>query len=680
MTVRRTTKRSERDRLLADVGLWKTLRASDPDEYRVILESACRGSYSTRETLPTDVAQIATSDVIEQTNSPLVVAPSKRSATQACLLSYVENYVVPVAQDPRQFCSAIFRLAETSHVLSRVETYRFSFAALDAIYGKRLLAILPTLHARHSCVWEVLPVFWDLLPGLEADAGLLIQNLPRIHDIVGEDLIAGVFHGSVREFGEFHPETAKLVSVALLDEGTQSAAEMASCLMVGAARTRPRHMYDVALELSESSHATSASAAIVALSNMDYSNPTLGGHVERFMEKLRVLESNEHLVGAVALAYCNLARQGHELEDKLVQLSQQTDPVARHHLSSLLLGRSQKEDDEHWIRICLMNLASTTNLSHARTLKNLDGTLSRLVRSDTSVANRFLTRWALENSEGLERHPIHEPFRSTFLQLLGRREPLEFLVTAWLNTDLLPLHRAAAQMLREATLVLSVQADLPLVLSTQVLTRISSINRVFILRKVLGWAYDIDNTSLFAFAFSVLQGADNDPLLERQVAAAFGNALGYDYPHSCEEYLKGLGESEGSITQRVATAALSKIEAYRKARVGRPYLKELVPPSDRLAQYNREVAKAMARSYKRARDEKPGLLQLVQRSTLKFKCPYVFAGPDGELRRGELHEHSETMELPRGDSIAPIGHAVMLAKFRVETKAEVRSELEEREG
>ena len=678
--MRRTTKRSERDRLLTDVGLWKTLRASDPDEYRVILESACRGSYSTGETLPTDVAQIATSDVIEQTNSPLVVAPSKRSATQAWLLSYVENYVVPVAQDPRQFCSAIFRLAETSHVLSRVETYRFSLAALDVIYGKSLLAILPKLHADHSCIWKLLPVFWDLLPGLDADAKLLIQHLSRIHDIVGEDLIAGVFHSSVQEFGELHPETAELACAGLLNEGTQPAATMASYLMVGAAKAQPRHIYDLALDLSGSNRTTTASAAIVALSNMDYSNLDLAGHAEQVIEKYGALERNEHLVDAVSLAYCNLARQGHDLSDKLVQLSQHTNPIPRHHVSSLLLGRSQKEDDESWSTICLMNLARTTDLSHARTLKNLDETLSRLVKSYTSVANRFLTRWALEHPEELEQHPIHESFRSTFLQLLGLREPLEFLVTAWLNTNLLPLHRAAAQILREASLVLSVRRDLPPVLSVRVLTRTSSINKVFILRKVLGWTYDIDNTSLFGLALSVLQGVNDDPLLEGQVAAAFGYALGYDYPHSCEEYLKGLGESKGSISQRVATAALSKIEAYRKARVGRPYLKELVPPSDRLRQYEREVAKAMARGYKQARDEKPGLLQLVQRATLKFKCPYVFRGPAGELRRGELHAYSETMELPRGDSIAPIGHAVMLAKFRVETKAEVRSELEEREG
>jgi hypothetical protein len=593
-------------------------------------------------------------------------------------LSYIDGNLAPVSDEPELFCASIWRLAETD-VLPRLEDYRFSLAALDAIYGKSLLTILPLLHPGHSCVWEVLPVFWDLLPGLDADTGLLIQNLPHIHDIVGEDLIAGVFHGSVREFGESHPETAELVCVGLLDEGTQSAAEMTSCLMVGAAKARPRHMYDVALELSESNRATSASAAIVALSDMDYSDPKLDGHVGQFIEKLGVLESNEHLVGAVALAYCNLARQGHELGDKLVQLSQHTDPVARHHLSSLLLGRSQKEDDECWITICLMNLARTTDLSHARTLKNLDGTLSGLVKSDTSVANRFLTRWALEHSEELEQHPIHEAFRSTFLQLLGLREPLEFLVTAWLNTDLLPLHRAAAQMLREASLVLSVRGDLPPVLSAQVLARTSSINRVFILRKVLGWTYGIDNTSLFGLALSVLQGADSDPLLEGQVAAAFGNALGYDYPHSCEEYLRGLGESEGSITRRVATAALSKIEKYRKEREGRPYLKELAPPSDRLAQYDREIAKAVARSYKQAREKKPGLLQLASRQMLKFKCPYVFRGPDGKLRRGELHEHSESMELPRSDSIAPTGHALMLHKFRAETKAEVRSGLEKQE-
>jgi len=671
--------RSERDRLLADVVRWKTFRAWHPDEYRVILETASRGLDSAGTELPTDVARIATSHGIEQTNAASVVALSKRSATQAWLLAYVENYLAPAAEDPRQFCSAILELAKTAEVLPRLEAYRFSLAALDAIYGRSLLAILPMLHAGNSCAWEVLPVFWDLLPGLDADAETLIQHLPRIHDIVGEDLTAGAFHGSVREFGESHPETAELACVGLLDEGTQSAAAMASCLMVGAAKARPRHMYDLALELTGSNCATTASAAVVALSNMDYSDLELAGHVGQVIEKYGALECNEHLVGAVSLAYCNLARQGHELGDKLVQLSQHTDPVARHHLSSLLLSWPQKPADEQWTTICLMHLARTTDSSHARTLKNLDVTLAGLVKSDTSVANRFLTRWALDHSVGLEQHPIHEAFRSTFLQLLGLREPLEFLVTAWLNTDLLPLHRAAAQMLREASLVFSVRGDPPPVLSAQVLTRTSSINRAFILRKVLGWTYDIDNISLFSLAVSVLQGVNSNPVLEGLVAAAFGDALGYDYPSSCEEFLKGLGGSESSIIQRVATAALIKMEAYRKARAGRPYLKELVPPSDRLAQYDREVTKAMARGYKQAREEKPGLLQLASRQMLKFKCPYVFRGPDGELRRGELHAYSETMELPRGDSIAPIGHAVMLAKFRAETKAEVQSWLEERE-
>jgi len=670
--------RGELDLLFVDVSQWRSFRSSHPDAYRLILQTSNRNLDAAATEIPPDAVRAAGSHGIELEGSASVEALSERSAAQAWLLSYVEGHLASVSDEPALFCDAIWRLAETD-VLPRPEAYRFSLAALDAIYGKSLLAILPLLHADHSCAWELLPVFWDLLPGLDADVESLIQHLPRIHDIVGEDLLAGVFHGSVREFGGSHPETAELACVGLLDEGTQSAAAMASCLMVGAAKARPRHMYDLALELTESNRPETASAAVVALSNMDYSDLELAGHVGQVIEKLGMLEDNEDLMGAVSLAYCNLARQGHDLGDKLVQLSQHTAPIARHHLSSLLLGRSQKEDDERWITICLMNLARTTDLSHARTLKNLDGTLSGLVKSDASVANRFLTRWALEHSEGLEQHAIHESFRSTFLELLGLREPLEFLVTAWLNTDLQPLHRAAAQMLREASLVLSVRGDLPPVLSAQVLARTSSINKVFILRKVLGWTYGIDNTSLFGLALSVLQGADSDPLLEGQAAAAFGNALGYDYPHSCGEYLKGLGESEGSITQRVATAALSKIEEYRKEREGRPYLKELVPPSDRLARYNREVAKAVARSYKQAREKKPGLLQLASRQMLKFKCPYVFRGPDGKLRRGELHEHSETMELPRGDSIAPIGHALMLDKFRAETKAKVRSELEKRE-
>jgi len=672
-------KRSERDWLFADVVRWKTLRASHPDEYRIILETASRGPDSAGKELPTDIARIATSRGIEQTNTASAVALSKRSATQAWLLSYVENYLVPVAQDPRQFCNTIFKLAETADVRSRLETYRFSLAALDSIYERSLLAILPKLHADHSCVWKILPVLWDLLPGLDADAEALIQHLPRIHDIVGEDLSAGVFYGSVREFGASHPETAELACVGLLDEGTQSAAAMASCLLVGASKAQPRHMYDLALELSKSNRPTSASAAIVALSNLDYSAPEIDGHFAQVIERLEILERNESLVGAVSLAYCNLARQGHALANKLIELSQHEIPIVRHHISRLLLERPREANNEHWVAICLMNLARTTDHSHTRTLKNLDGTLAELTKLDAPAVNRFLTQWALDRSEGLAQHPIHATFQVTFLKLLEQRDTLEFLATAWLNTDLLPLHLAAAQMLREASLVLSVRGDLPPVLSAQVLTRTSSINRVFILRKVLGWTYDIDNTSLFSLALSVLQGVDSDPVLEGQVAAAFGDALGYDYPSSCEEFLKGLGESEGSITQRVATAALSKMEAYRKARAGRPYLKELAPPSDRLARYGREVAKVMARGYKQAREEKPGLLQLVQRSTLKFKCPYVFRGPAGELRRGELHAYSETMELPRGDSIAPIGHAVMLAKFRVETKAEVQSDLQKRE-
>jgi len=670
--------RSELDLLLADVRQWRAFRSSHPDAYRLILETSTRDRYAAAAEIPIDVARAAGSHGIELDGSASVEALSERSVAQAWLLSYVEGHLAPASDEPALFCDAIWRLAETD-VLPRLEAYRFSLAALDVICGRSLLAILPKLDANHPCVWEVLPVFWDLLPGLDADVESLIQHLPRIHDIVGEDLLAGVFHGSVREFGESHPDIAERACVGLLDEGTQSAAAMASCLLVGAAKARPRHMYDLALELSKSNRVETASAAVVALSNMDYSDLELAGHVGQVIEKYGALERNEHLVGAVSLAYCNLARQGHDLGDKLVQLSQHTAPIARHHVSSLLLSWPQKPDDEQWTTICLMNLARTTDSSHARTLKNLDGTLAGLVKSDTSVANRFLTRWALEHSEGLEQHPIHETFRSTFLQLLGLREPLEFLVTAWLNTDLQPLHRAAAQMLREASLLHSVRGDAPLVLSAQVLARTSTINRVFILRKVLGWTYDIDNASLFGLSFSVLQGIDSDPVLEGQVAAAFGNALGYDYPDSCEEFLKGPAESEASITQRVATAALSKIEEYRKEREGRPYLKELAPPSDRLAQYDREIAKAVARSYKQAREKKPGLLQLASRQMLKFKCPYVFRGPDGKLRRGELHEHSETMELPRGDSIAPIGHALMLHKFRAETKAEVRSGLEKRE-
>jgi len=670
--------RGERDLLLEDVSQWRAFSSSHPDGYSLILKTSGRGIQAVVAEIPINVARAAGSHGIELKDSASVEALSERSAAQAWLLSYVEDHLAPACDEPARFCNAIWRLAETN-VLPWLEAYRFSLAALDVIYGKSLLAILPKLHADHSCAWEVLPVFWDLLPGLDADVKSLIQYLPRIHDIVGEDLTAGAFHGSVREFGESHPDIAERACVGLLDEGTQSAAAMASCLIVGAAKARPRHMFDLALELSESNRAETASAAVVALSNIDYSDLELDGHVEQVIEKLGALERNEHLVGAVSLAYCNLARQGHDLGDKLVQLSQHTAPIARHHLSSLLLSRPQKADDEQWTTICLMNLARTTDSSQARTLKNLDGTLAGLVKSDTSVANRFLTRWALEHSEGLEQHSIHESFRSTFLQLLGLREPLEFLVTAWLNTDLQPLHRSAAQMLCEASLIHSVRGDTPLILSAQVLARTSSINRVFVLRKVLGWAYGIDNTSLFGLAFSVLQGVDSDPVLEGQVAAAFGNALGYDYPDSCEEFLKGPPETEAGITQRVATAALSKIEKYQRGRMGRPYLKELAPPSDRLARYDREVAKAMARGYKQAREEKPGLLQLASRSTLKFKCPYVFRGPDGKLRRGELHEHSEAMELPRGDSIAPIGHAVMLAKFKAETKAEVRSELEKRE-
>jgi hypothetical protein len=669
---------SELDLLLANVSQWRAFRSSCPDAYRLILEASNRDFDVPAEEIPPDVVQAAGSHGIELEDSASVEALSERSAAHAWLLSYVEGHLAPASDEPALFCDAIWRLTETD-VLPRLEAYRFCLAALDVIYGKSLLAILPKLHGDHSCVWEVLPVFWELLPGLDADAELLIQHLPRIHDIVGEDLTADVFQSSIREFSEFHPEIAELACLGLLKKGDQSAVTIATYLMVGAAKARPGHMCKLALHLSAAESGQTASAAIVALSNLDYSAPELDGRLAQVIERLEILERNESLVGAVSLAYCNLARQGHDLGDKLVQLSQHTNPISRHHVSSLLLGRPQKEDDECWPTICLMNLARTTDFSHTRTLKRLDGTLAKLTKLDTPAVNRFLTQWVLDHSEGLAQHPIHATFQVTFLKLLEQRDMLEFLATAWLNTDLRPLHRAATQMLREASLIHSIHGDSPLVFSAQVLSRTSGINRVFILRKVLGWTYDIDNTSLFSLAFSVLHGVGSDPVLEGHVAAAFGNVLGYDYPDSCEQFLKDAAESEPGITQRVATAALRKIEEYRQERMGRPYLKELAPPSDRLARYDREIAKAMARSYKQAREKKPGLLQLASRQMLKFKCPYVFRDPDGKLRRGELHKYSETMEIPRGDSIAPIGHAVMLAKFRAETKAEVRSELEERE-
>jgi len=664
---------TELNRLVSDVYSWKQLRESFPDAYRSLVEVA--GSTPREQEIPVPAeAQDAIASIsidVEGLSPTMVLAES--SARQAQLLAFVEDRMAPALREPASFCKAIWDLADTAGG-DRLLAYRFALLALCLVHGQDLLSIVAGLAQDQDCMWEISPAFWVLLPRLDPDPNVVATCLPAIHDAVGSDLTAGVFRNSVEEYARLHPQRAEDAIAALIEQRTETAAVVASCLIVGASRAKPRHMVGLALPLTESKHTEIASSAIVALSNMDYGCIELDGQLERFIERLHSLEDRMELVPATSLAYCNLGRRNHIPHGKLIELSKHEMPIARHHVSGLIAGQDWPAD-ERWPVISLMNLAKRTELSQQGTLENLDFAVARLVVARSPAAYRFLTLWVLEHPDALRNQPIHESFGSTFFRLLELRSPLEYLVTAWMNTEFHPLHMAAAQMIREASLRVGVRQGSPLKLSSQLLRRLSSTSRIFILRKVLGWVYGIDNTCLFVLAFSILQDVTANELLESHVAALFGSALGYDYPRLCEEFLTGPPSSGSPAEQRVAERALRSIRNYRQARESLPHLKELAPPADRIARFDREIAKAFARSYKREREERPGLLQLASTSTLKYRCPYALMGPQGKLLRGEMQEHSVTAEMPRGDSIAPIGHTVMRLKFRSETKDEVRDEL-----
>ena len=194
---------------------------------------------------------------------------------------------------------------------------------------------------------------------------------------------------------------------------------------------------------------------------------------------------------------------------------------------------------------------------------------------------------------------------------------------------------------------------------------------VFLARKVVGFLFFLPVTS--ASLLVSLMRHVSDQQTRDVLGHLLGGTLLLNYTGKVRDFMLQRSETEPAEIGEVLKAAVGQLEEYLEGLRSVEELPALHPSVIQQEAYRRHFAGQLEESWRAAKDESP-LLSLIGESVLLYgraSITYV-RGAEGEAHREEspLQAHETEMEMPRLESLDPVGLEMMLRVFRAESITE----------
>lgn len=541
---------------------------------------------------------------------------------------------------------------------------RLLFASGHDVFGHVASLAKAQKETRHS-FWNLYSVFCDVLPDLDVSPDVFLDGvLPAVEASMG-DGAAGLLHGAVGRWAARSQQRCEAL-LELLERREQST--ILAIPIVELAKFDRVKAHSEAVRLSGSTSIHMRGAALLALGNIPYhaGDPLLGRTI---LELTNVIDSRDTSLGpATAQAFGALAVAGSDrAREALETLSTWNDARTRLALAGVLFHSQESEAGNGWWRNILFNLAIASAADTA-TFQLLDYAAHHLAGQDPQATVHFL-ELAIKADRQDAPLDLSEALPMTMAELhRNAASLLESCITGWFATDYRALHEASARIAqeRESAKLRYLELDLKQMYGQ------SDEQSVRLLRHVTGWV--IGGAALSALLASALRL----PALPRAVATFVQDALTtvalYNYPEGAGDYLRAaLDRAILPAEARVIGAALRASDAYYEALRLLPQLPEFGPSAHRVYLRARQERERSALVMDEVR-KRSVFLDLVKRVTLKYGRSAFHRYADSLSMPEPLASFSQSVELPRGEVLDPIGQLIQRIHLRHDLSPEQLSD------
>lgn len=484
------------------------------------------------------------------------------------------------------------------------------------------------------------------------------------HESTKRDLMSGLLYSSLQAWLTKKPDAAEELFVVTLADADEITANLTNVALIAICRGEPakavRWSFSLVsgeLEIQKEIGRWTCGQLLLE-SNLP---PNERGELESFV--LDGLNSEETAIKEASIrAATNAMHLSPVFDAALTALAEKGEQIVLAGIAGALFMKSdelQKQDRFYsWLPL-LVALAPTGS----DTTGGLDHVLAPHLREQSDrqqAVMEFLTAWTARQSGNKSIDKLFSGhFDQCMFALASNQEIFSGFVTDWLMDDRRQLAASIAGVLFE----LSVSGQKKIQLDHRRLSRMESVDFLFLIRRLLGFVHEPQQ--LISMTLSVLYmdetTIERNAALLRQLVV---DCVGYDFPGSTIEALGDFLEDDPRPSVvKMATGWREAIKSSQEELERLPRRDELRPPT----QLRRQFMLARSREMRRAREDAEDqsiVRQIATQIPLKAGrgCfSHRHGGYDAPMT---LRSFSYSVEVPRREVLDPVGNAIRGFEFR----------------
>lgn len=531
---------------------------------------------------------------------------------------------------------------------------RFLSAAHDRVDVLQAAAILVSGEAD---VFDVLHCVEKLFAHIDTLPLPSLVALTRAqHPRTERDMAGGMFFGAVKKWLTPRPEAAQALAATLAALPEDSTSNLLASAWLAWFDSDAPAAAQAVLHAGERAESPLPSLTAWAASQM-LAAGTLRESDAHALEALilRRMDSNDAGQRRAGLsAASDLLHARRAFDAVLHERMQERDPDTLGFVAMGLARHAQAHLVSHTFFQWLMPCKELSG-DYKGVLGALDHALARLLAPDHArrdEALQFLTAWVRSQpSGGAHDRRFVELFHGCATRIVNDALLLRRVLTRWFLDDARTLAAAAAGLLGEIRR--PDRASVPVSFDASILNTVPDVDLPFLARRLLG--YVIDPDQLLSLALSLLELKDAARRTHRLVSDLLSDEIGYDYPGTTIARLR-----KDASTQPDARALMNgiaqELETYMQSLEALPRLKELAPPTSLCREFIKARSKQIYKAQREA-EEKSIFRQITQQTYLKAGNASFQYFQGNYTEPIHMKSHSVTMELPRRETLDPVGNA-----------------------
>jgi hypothetical protein len=555
------------------------------------------------------------------------------------------------------------------HEIGREDLASGRLLAVVQAGGTDVLQLAADAVADNMRVFDVLHIIESMLPYCDTlPLHSLIALNDAQYDLTRGDMAAGMLFGKLQQWLSTRAIVAQELLAILLDEPQESRGSLTGAAWLGWFASRPNA---AAKSLANAANRNELPLTTTWIAGRMLQHASVSQEHASELEAviLRRLTSEDANERNTALgAATGLLHLRRSFDDVLRRLAEEHDQNA---LSHIAIALASDTDALRVANLFFEWLAPCQHLSVAYkdAIERLDFVLSRLLLvspTERDMTLTFLLNWIeTQPREGANNHQFVELFNLCSANILSNATLRSRVVTQWLLTD----SRGPAEAVSALLARVRDAKNFNLGFDVELLDSVPDSDLIYLSRRLLG--YIIESEHLLSLALSLLSVQHAQRRVFPIMHELLIDEIGYDYPGTTIQRLKEAEPGAEPSARKLLIEIRERIETLIEELNVLPRLKELAPPPALRRAFLKERAKQMARIMDDARS-KSVLQQLVTNVYLKGgdRSFQYMSENNTYTEPTQMKSMSVSVEMPRRETLDPVGNAFRLHTFRSAKRGE----------